>query len=181
MKHTMNVKYCSIRLILLTGLMLSVMSVKAETITLNSVSTNTVSIPHDGAVTPANASINAEREQTLMHQYAQTGVTNYLPIQTNLTPGDVTPNSIANEALIQSIFLIGSDERSKTWLTKNCDRLKQIHAIGLLVQVNTQEEISEIQTLGNGLMILPISPNELISKYSLQHYPVLITKEGIVQ
>lgn len=117
-----------------------------------------------------------------MQQFSQNSVANYLPISTpELTLGDVKSQAMNNSQLIQPIFLIGSDDRSQTWLKQNGDQLKHIHAIGLLIQASTPNDIQTVQALGNGLTIIPVSAKELIKRYGLVHYPVLITREGITQ
>lgn len=132
--------------------------------------------------TPSADSTMTGSSNLPMQRFAQAGIANYLPIVTpELTPGTVTPKAMNNAQLLQPLFLIGSDDQSKQWLSQNNAQLLQLHAIGLLVQANTTADIQTMQALGKGLMIIPAPAKALIEQYGLSHYPVLITKEGITQ
>ena len=149
---------------------------------VDDISTNELTSSSYNTPTYQTPTLNQDDAKAQMQYYAQTGITNYLPIQTpKLTPGDVTPKALNNPQLIQPFFLVGSDNRSRQWLLQNREQLKRIHAIGLLVQANTLNDVQTMQSLSQGLTLIPAPANELIKRYGLEHYPVLITKEGITQ
>jgi len=167
--------------VILVGLNLAMPSLSmAENLSATEITQPALQVP-----TLQTSGYNVATEKNSPTSQVQAGLANYLPIATpQLTPGDVVTKAIDHAqttSLPQPIFLIGSDECSKTWLEKNRDQLKQIHAIGLLIQANTPEDIQVIQTLGQGLTIIPAPANELIQRYSLTHYPVLITNEEVSQ
>lgn len=104
-----------------------------------------------------------------------------LPIQSpGLTPGQVNAQS-HNRPFTRPFFLIGSDARSRQWLTTHRDRLKEISAVGMLVQADTVEDIRAIAVLAEGLSILPASGSDIAQALEIRHYPVLITPHGIEQ
>ena len=105
----------------------------------------------------------------------------WLPIQSpGLTPGTVQARS-HDRPFARPFFLIGSDARSRQWLQNHRDRLKEIGAVGMLVQAATLEDLHTMATLANGLSILPASASDIAKALGLSHYPVLITAHGIEQ
>ena len=104
-----------------------------------------------------------------------------LPIQSlGLTPGQVETRS-HDRPFTRPFFLIGSDARSRQWLTTHRGRLEEISAVGMLVQADTVEDIRAIAVLAKGLSILPASGNDIAQALGIRHYPVLITPHGIEQ
>ncbi len=104
-----------------------------------------------------------------------------LPIRSpGLTPGIVQPEN-HDRPFTQPFFLIGSDELSKQWLLENRDRLKEVGAVGMLVQADTLEDLRSIAEISGGLSIMPASASDLAEALSISHYPVLITAHGIEQ
>ena len=102
-----------------------------------------------------------------------------LPIETpSMSPGSVSATAKPLKYLQQPLFLIGADKQSKTWLQARRDQLVKLNAVGLLVQVDTLEEIKAIQTLAKGLRIIPASAESFAKPLALKHYPVLISKDG---
>jgi len=104
-----------------------------------------------------------------------------LPIRSpGLTPGRVQVRS-HGRPFSRPFFLIGSDARSRQWLHNHRDRLKEIGAVGMLVQADTLKDLSTIAELANGLSILPASATDIGQALGIKHYPVLISAKGIEQ
>ena len=104
-----------------------------------------------------------------------------LPIRSpGLTPGQVKAHS-HHRPFTRPFFLIGSDVRSRKWLQTHRNRLKEIGAVGMLVQADTVENLRVIATLAEGLSILPASASDIAEALGITHYPVLITPHGIEQ
>ncbi|MCP5024376.1 MAG: integrating conjugative element protein, partial [bacterium] len=78
-------------------------------------------------------------------------------------------------------FLIGSDAQSRQWLKDNRDRLKEIGAVGMLVQADTVDDLHAIAKLANGLSILPAAGSDIAQALGIKRYPVLISAHGIEQ
>ena len=105
----------------------------------------------------------------------------WLPIQSpGLTPGPVQARA-HDRPFTRPFFLIGSDSRSRQWLQTHRDRLKEIGAVGMLVQAETMDDLRTIARLADGLSILPASGSDIAKALSVSHYPVLISAHGIEQ
>ena len=104
-----------------------------------------------------------------------------LPIHSpGLTPGPVQPR-IHDRPFMRPFFLIGSDALSRQWLLEHRDRLKEIGAVGMLVQADTRDDLRTIAGLASGLSIMPASANDIAKALGISNYPVLITSHGIEQ
>lgn len=104
------------------------------------------------------------------------------PVTTpEMTPGDVMPRAVNLPQLSYPVFLIGSDRRSQNWLTMYRGRLKEIGAIGMLVEVRDEREYRRIQAIAAGIELVPASGTELAKQLRVQHYPLLIGREWIEQ
>lgn len=112
-----------------------------------------------------------------------------LPIVTpEMRPGPVQARAInlpkgvpLNAAGARPLFLIGADSLSRRWLARHRARLKDIGAVGMLVEASTVEELQAVARIGGGLRIMPASGTELAWLYALKHYPVLIWRGRIEQ
>ena len=105
----------------------------------------------------------------------------WLPIQSpGLTPGLVQTRS-HDRPFARPFFLIGSDARSRQWLQDNRERLKEVGAVGMLVQADTLEDLRTIAELADGLSILPASASDIAKALGISHYPVLISAHAIEQ
>ena len=105
----------------------------------------------------------------------------WLPIQSpGLTPGPVRARS-HDRPFARPFFLIGSDTRSRRWLQDHRDGLKEIGAVGMLVQADTLDDLRTIAELADGLSILPASASDIAKVLGVSHYPVLISAHGIEQ
>ncbi|MCP4390972.1 MAG: integrating conjugative element protein [bacterium] len=104
-----------------------------------------------------------------------------LPIRSpGLTPGPVQPKT-HDRPFARPFFLIGSDALSRQWLLEHRERLKEIGAVGMLIQADTQDDLQIIAELAAGLSIMPASASDIAKALDISHYPVLITRHGIEQ
>ena len=112
-----------------------------------------------------------------------------LPVRSpGLQPGVLTDTWLKPEVqarLAQGnpppFFLVGSDALSLRWLAANAKTLREIGALGLLVQADTQEDVRRVAAAARGLSITPGSGSDLARVLGIRHYPVLITKDGLMQ
>ncbi len=64
-----------------------------------------------------------------------------LPIRSpGMTPGPVQPRN-HDRPFTRPFFLIGSDALSRKWLLQHQNRLKEIGAVGMLVQADTRDDL----------------------------------------
>lgn len=104
-----------------------------------------------------------------------------LPIVSHkLTPGKVKYKAFDLTG-IQPIFLIGTDSLSQHWITENYQKLLQLNATGLVVNVNNKQELMSLRTQAPKLRLLPVSGDDLAERIPLSHYPALITETGVSQ
>jgi len=141
--------------------------------------------PGSRPITDFTAPLTPRRREPDQHPALETPKTltldELLPIETpTLIPGPVEPRHITLP-LHQPLFLIGSDARSRAWLAQNRERLKQLHAVGMLIEARTRADLEAIAAIADGLPITPASATDIAELLDLIHYPVLITRTGIEQ
>ncbi|WP_095101707.1 integrating conjugative element protein [Pseudomonas sp. Irchel 3A5] len=111
----------------------------------------------------------------------QYGEADMLPVKsTRLSPGKVDTR-VLNAPGLQPMFLIGDDELSRDWLAARIDVLRELNAVGLVVNVEKYESLQELRRLANGLELAPASADQLAEILNLDHYPALITSTGLEQ
>lgn len=104
-----------------------------------------------------------------------------LPVRsTQLSPGEVQRRVIRAPGLT-ALFLIGDDERSRAWLRQRQAALRELQAVGLVVNVESAAALAELRRLSPGLTLSPASGDDLAQRLGLHHYPVLITSTGVEQ
>ncbi|ERI54488.1 integrating conjugative element protein [Pseudomonas sp. EGD-AK9] len=104
-----------------------------------------------------------------------------LPVRSlRLSSGEVARRVIEAPGLLP-LFLVGDDERSRTWLRQRAPHLREIDAVGLVVNVASAEALATLRTLVPSLSLAPVTGDDLAERLGLRHYPVLITATGIEQ
>jgi integrating conjugative element protein (TIGR03765 family) len=104
-----------------------------------------------------------------------------LPVRsTRLSPGQVQ-GRVINAPGLTPFFLVGDDEKSRLWLTQHADALRQMQAVGLVVNVASSQRLAAIQNWITGVRIAPTPGDDLAQRLGLEHYPVLITATAIEQ
>ncbi|PFG25098.1 integrating conjugative element protein (TIGR03765 family) [Pseudomonas lurida] len=104
-----------------------------------------------------------------------------LPVKSeHLSPGKVE-NRVNNVPGLVPLFLVGDDYLSRRWLAARADLLHEISAVGLVVNVQHLDALTELRELGAGLEMVPASADDLALRMGVEHYPVLITATGIEQ
>lgn len=79
------------------------------------------------------------------------------------------------------LFLVGHDVASLEWLAQHAQRLQDLGASGLAVEVADAPALRRIQAAAPGVDIWPVSGDDIAERLELQHYPVLITPTGLEQ
>lgn len=104
-----------------------------------------------------------------------------LPVVSHkLAPGTVQPISLELTGM-SPLFLIGTDDFSRHWLSQHYENLLAQQAVGLVVNVATQEELNQLRQLAPHLALLPTPADDLSERLNLSHYPALITETGVSQ
>lgn len=104
-----------------------------------------------------------------------------LPVHSmRLSPGDVARRVIEAPGL-PPFFLVGDDQRSCAWLQQRALRLRELGAVGLVVNVSSAESLAALRALVPGLSLSPVAGDDLAERLGLRHYPVLITATVLEQ
>lgn len=137
---------------------------------------------HDSGKTTALPSFpKNSRYQFAPPEHDQTEL-NPLPVITpSMTPGRVKTRNIDRPYLNQPIFIVGADRLSITWLTEHRQQLKKHNAIGIAVNVKTQQALEQLIQASGGLSINPVVGDKIARQLSLKHYPVLVSASRIEQ
>ncbi|QIA03516.1 integrating conjugative element protein [Pseudomonas fluorescens] len=105
----------------------------------------------------------------------------FLPVLTKaLTPGAVKSRAL-RAAGLPTFFLVGDDPLSKSWLKQRYSRLTALKAVGLVVNVQSKSALEQLRRIAPGLMLSPVSADDLAQRLKLQHYPVLINADRLEQ
>src|SRR3546814_3217184 len=76
-----------------------------------------------------------------------------LPVRsTQLSPGEVQRRVIRAPGLT-ALFLIGDDERSRAWLRQRQAALRELQAVGLVVNVESMAALTALRRLAPGLIL----------------------------
>ncbi|MGP3790521.1 integrating conjugative element protein [Pseudomonas sp. B392_1p] len=104
-----------------------------------------------------------------------------LPVRsTRLSPGEVARRTIEAPGM-PPFFLVGDDARSRDWLSQRAPRLRELNAVGLVVNVDSASALAALRALAPGLSLAPTPGDDLAGRLGLRHYPALITATGIEQ
>lgn len=97
-----------------------------------------------------------------------------------LSPGTVQ-GRVINAPGLQPVFLVGDDPLSRSWLLQRREQLQQLQAVGLAINVASEERLAEIRRWAGNLQVLPTPADDLAARLGLRHYPVLLTPTAIQQ
>ncbi|RMX06791.1 integrating conjugative element protein [Corticibacter populi] len=104
-----------------------------------------------------------------------------LPVRSpTLSPGDVSRRVIQAPGL-KPLFLIGDDDRSRAWLQQRAAILRDLGAVGIVVNVESAAALDALRRAAAGLTLVPAPGDDLARRLDLRHYPVLVTSTGIEQ
>jgi len=130
--------------------------------------------PHHVDVLPPNIMV-AQASATPVNE------ADMLPVRSSkLTPGTVTRRAIEAPGL-RPFFVVGDDEISADWLRRNAASLLERGAVGLVVNVETEQALNRLRTLAPDVPLSPVAGDDLAERLGLRHYPALITATGIEQ
>jgi integrating conjugative element protein (TIGR03765 family) len=102
-----------------------------------------------------------------------------LPVRsTRLSPGEEPARAIRAPGLTP-IFLVGDDDLSRAWLQRHYAELRDLRALGLVVNVSSPESLARLRHLVPDLTLSPASGDDLAERLGISHYPVRITATGI--
>jgi integrating conjugative element protein (TIGR03765 family) len=105
-----------------------------------------------------------------------------LPVQTpELTPGTLSAYATDLKYLNVPVFIVGWDTLSVAWLKLHRQRLTELHAVGMVVNMDTPAHLADLKALVPNLELYPLPGSALARTLSLAHYPALISTSRIEQ
>ncbi len=122
------------------------------------------------AATPDNALNRAATEADMLPVVSE-----------RLSVGPVTPRALSLPPGTTPFFLIGTDPDSVRWLAQRRERLVELRAVGMVVNVATAEDLAALREQVPDLELRPIPGDDLAERFDLAHYPVLITPTRLEQ
>lgn len=106
-------------------------------------------------------------------------------VSKSLTVGLVTKDEASDlkyELASNPLFIIGYDPVSINWLKSNKELLTEKGAIGLVVNVETKEQMDQLQAVvGKSVVMQPTHGDSLAEHLKIKHYPFYMDKEGILR
>ena len=103
-----------------------------------------------------------------------------LPIETpELKSGTAIAKKLPTR-LPRPLFLLGTDRRSLAWLKVHYAKLRQLNAVGLIIDANSVPELKRIMLAAEGLLLVPASASDIARALDLTHYPVLLIDDRAV-
>ena len=104
-----------------------------------------------------------------------------LPVRTpEMTPERFDPRAVSLPG-IGALYLVGDDPLSREWLKTYAEKLNAMHAVGMVVNVDSDVALQELQQLAEGGILSPMPGSDLANRLQLAHYPVLITETALTQ
>lgn len=159
---------------LLPALLLSLSCASHAALTVVADTGGESTVPLFEAITPADDD-NISSAQAIPLESALFPV-----ISSRLQPGMVTSRPLSLPGMTP-LFLIGDDPLSDRWLAQQLPVLKSLNACGLVVNVATAENLEKLREQADGLILLPVSGDDLAARLQLDAYPVLITDTELSQ
>lgn len=105
-----------------------------------------------------------------------------LPVSTpGMSPGPVSRRRHNVKGISRSVFILGTGARSRKWLRRNRDQLRKHQVIGIIVSARNAEEVRQIRSIAVGLKMHVLPVTQIVKRFRLRHYPVLISKGFIEQ
>ena len=96
--------------------------------------------------------------------------------------GEDEATDLQSYLLTMPMFIIGYDRVSVNWMLDNIDILEENKAVGLVVNVDTPDQMRELVRLTEGRVALQPTPGDDIAHaLNLRHYPAYIDHQGIVR
>ena len=129
------------------------------------------------------ANAKAEKEPAVVESMSlgAADLETLLPIRSpGLTPGKLSTRA-HSVPFARPFFVIGSDEFSKSWLVNHRKTLKQMGAVGMLVEAESVEDLRDIARLAEGLHITPAPGSDIARAIGITHYPFAISGGRIWQ
>ena len=89
---------------------------------------------------------------------------------------------IKYQVAMRPMFIVGYDPVSISWLKTNKDLLAEKKAIGLVVNVESKEQMDALQKIvGDEVMMQPTPGDRLSEHLKIKHYPFYMDNQGVMR
>jgi len=103
-----------------------------------------------------------------------------LPVTSHIQAGKIERHSFQKIQLSTPLFVIGDDEQSKQWLRMHAKNMQNLHALGLVANIQTKEHLQQLEKLA-GMPLMPVNVDELSEILEVSHYPYVFESRVIWQ
>ena len=105
------------------------------------------------------------------------------PFKSVLTPGAVEAHTLSekNAKAIPAMFVIGDDGMSIEWLKNHKALLTDIHAVGMITNVESQARVDAIQEETGWKPLIPVSMDGASQVLQVTHLPFYVNKGEVTQ
>ena len=114
-------------------------------------------------------------------QFPFVTIEHFVPVHTQAMRQGAFSSQHRSTSVAHPFFLIGSDTDSLAWLESNRERLIQLGAFGLVVEVPDIAAYRQLMKTADGLIVRPVSGDLIARHLGLDVYPALITANGFFQ
>lgn len=135
-------------------------------------------LPYFKSLNPQSSQVDSSELSAPKQKFSEAQM---LPVRTpSMTPGKVVARGL-DSPMLQPMFLIGDDPLSRQWLTVRGQALREMSAVGLVVNVENDAQLNDLRQLAPGLQLAPASGEDLANRLKIEHYPVLLTSSSLEQ
>lgn len=135
---------------------------------------------------PTNNEAMTHVNESRLKKQKMTMFNNQFPvISKSLTVGRVTKEEardINYQLASKPMFIIGYDAVSINWLKANKELLNDKGAIGLVVNIETKEQMEYLQkVVGKRVTMQPTQGDSLAKHLKIKHYPFYMDNKGVLR
>jgi len=105
-----------------------------------------------------------------------------LPAKSTITAGKVSAFRL--EAVVglpkAAFFVVGDDESSQSWLTRNASFLKEQHAVGFITNIEDEARLQAMRDIAD-IVLLPVNVDVFAKAIGINHYPFFTDGQEVWQ
>ena len=135
---------------------------------------------------PDSPDVKAHMEKLKAERIGRRFMASHIPVSSkSLRVGRVTEaeaTEVPYHMVSRPLFIIGYDPVSIQWLSNNREFLASNNAVGLVVSVQTVEQMNELQRIaGKGITMQPSPGDRLAEHMRIRHYPFYMDSHGVMR
>ncbi len=164
--------------LVLAGFSTSAFALEGQTLTSPMLTVASSTTPSEAAPLAMSASEKAE-----LLSIEKNAKKTLFPFKSMLTPGVVEAHTLSekNANNIPAMFVIGDDSTSIDWLKSHKNVLTEIHAVGMITNVESQTRVDAIQEETGWKLLIPVSMDGASNVFQVTHLPFYINKGAVAQ